>query len=186
MQRREGPGRAGPGRGGPGRAGPGRTARGLGPRPNELSDMGRVNATPLPTIRAGQLGTGARSRPVPSTTSSRVSPRLLLAVGGGILWFIVTTVAGLVGGPPSADGSPFLLALAITCLVGAAMGRTWGDDVALALGSVAGLVLSSLIFPAEPAGSAPEDVLSLALYVGAAVVLLSPLFRRLIAFLRQT
>lgn len=171
MQRRRGPSREGP------RA---------GPRPNELSDMGRVNATPIPTVRAGQQATGARPRIVPTAASARVLPRWALAIGGGILWFIVSTVAELARGGPDVDGPLFLVTLAVTCLAGAAAGRTFGDDVALLLGSVAGLVLSSILVAVEPAGHSPEDVLSLAIYIGVAVVLLSPIFRRLIAVMRRT
>ncbi len=126
---------------------------------------------------------GTAARPVQAATTA-IRSRLWWAAIGGVSWFAITAAAELLAGGASVDGSLFVAAIAVTCLAGALFGRSLGDDVALALGSVAGLVLSSLLVATEPGAPPIEDVLSVASYLGIAVVVLTPLFRRLVDWLR--
>ena len=147
--------------------------------------MGRVNAISQPTVRGNRTVTRSRRRPA-SATSALVSPRALLALSGGVFWFIATTIAEIVNGGPSVDGPLFVLGAVVTILVGGAIGRSWADDIALAVGCVAGIGLSSGLAGVEPAGNAAEDTFTLAFYVGLAVIILTPVVRRVLAGLRGT
>ncbi len=162
-----------------------RNALTTAPRPNELSDMGRINALAEPIVALGPGSSVSGPRPV-AAAPERVSPRIPLLVGGAVFWFVIATVAELAGGDPSVEAPLFLVALAMTCLAGAMVGRSWGDDIALAVGSIAGLVLSSLLVATEPAGHAAGDIVTVAIYIGVAVAVLSPVFRRLMEMLGRT
>lgn len=169
-----------------------RRSQGPLPRPNELSDMGRINAAPQ--VRpAGPGATRSRRRVMapnvaPATRTvtgvtpsglgaSRVFPRILLAVVGGMIWFGATTASEMVDGGAEFDLWLFVGTLIVTAIIGAVAGRSWGDDVALGIGAVVGLALSGLLMVSRPEGQTSGDLVQLAVVIVTLIVLLAGGFR---------
>ncbi len=174
------------------------------PRPNELSDMGRINAMPqAPTVGAGTPGSRSQRRtmspnvaPTARTTRgvapsqagarSRVFPRAALALVGGMIWFGATTASELIAGGDEFDLWLFVGTLVVTAIIGALAGRSWGDDVALGIGAVIGMALSGLLIVSRPEGQTPGDLVELAVVLVTLIVLLAGVFRSIVGRLRRT
>ncbi|HYM83209.1 MAG TPA: hypothetical protein VEY67_03550 [Candidatus Dormibacteraeota bacterium] len=149
-------------------------------RPNELREMGRLNAGLVKGVTApvarGRLSfvPGAS----PSAAEAGRAPTVPLLAAGAALWFLVSTAVELYdSGDPTLEGQLFLGTIVVTCLLAGRFGRSSRDDLATAIGSGLGLLVSSVLVAVEPAGHPLGDILGVALMIIVPVVLLSPVVR---------